>query len=262
MSRHYLGKAYLSTSEPDRASRLLGLRPPSRQDGTVRLLLTVIAALVGLLVVSGCDATDLTKTGHHHRLPYPTSAKATASPARSPHATRSPTAPTTPPATKHTPTGSTGAPKPTAVATNTSGGGSAGVPTSYAAAAARVAALGSAPHSSLTRFTTTGDSVYCVLRDPSIPTSCELRSGAIHDPGVCGQSMADAVGRIQLGDDGAVPECNSDTIREPGAHVVAAPAVVTSGSLECAVERIGVTCVNTRTKAGFFLTPGKYATFS
>jgi hypothetical protein len=153
----------------------------------------------------------------------------------------------------------------TAVATNTANAGTgstAGVPTTYAAASARLAALRSAPHRALNRFTTTGDVVYCVLRSSTIPTSCELRTGAIDDPQVCGQSMTEAVGRIQLGDDGAVPECNSDTIREPGATIVAAPAVITSGSLECAVEKIGVTCVNTRTRAGFFLTPHKYATFS
>lgn len=221
--------------------------------------LPAAAVLIAITALSGCnaahlDATD-TSVSSSPSVSAPVPTRAT-----------SPAAPTTSAAPATTaPTHSSGTPTVTAVATNTANAGSgstSGVPMSYAAASARLDALRTAPHRPLDRFSTTGDAVYCVLHSTSIPTSCELRTGAIPDAGVCGQSMADSVGRIQLGDDGAVPECNTDTIREPGATVVAAPAVVTYGSLACAVERIGVTCVNTRTRAGFFLTPGKYATFS
>jgi hypothetical protein len=226
-----------------------------------------LIGLIGSVLLSGCDATDITQHPRA-RTPFPTAVSSATSASSAPTA---PTAPSTAAPTRSatgslssTPRGE-GTPSVTAVATNTANAGSgstAGVPTTYAAAAARLAALHGAPHRALNRFTTTGDAVYCVLRDRYVPTSCELGRGAVRDPAVCGQSMTDSVGRIQLGDDGAVPECNSDTIREPGATVIAAPAVVTSGSLECAVEKAGVTCVNTRTRAGFFLTPGKYATFS
>lgn len=226
----------------------------------MRFLVAAAALLLGSIAVAGCDAAHLDASNVPASspavtLPVPTSASA--------QPTHRASAVTVPPTTA--PTQPSGTPTVTAVATNTANAGTgstAGVPTTYAAASSRLAALRSAPHRSLDRFSTTGDVVYCVLRSSSIPTSCELRTGAIDDPAVCGQSMTEAVGRIQLGDDGAVPECNSDTIREPGATVVSAPAVVTSGSLECAVEKIGVTCVNTRTRAGFFLTPHKYATFS
>ncbi|HJQ03934.1 MAG TPA: hypothetical protein VJ872_00690 [Nocardioides sp.] len=228
----------------------------------MRFLVAAAAVLIGSIAVTGCDASNLDASNvpagsPSLTLPVPSATSATAAPTR-------PTRPTSSAPTTTAPTQPSGTPTVTAVATNTANGSgtTAGIPTSYAAASSRLAALKSAPHRALDRFSTTGDVVYCVLRSSSIPTSCELRTGAIDDPGVCGQSMSDAVGRIQLGDDGAVPECNTDTIREPGAATVAAPAVVTSGSLECAVEKIGVTCVTTRTRAGFFLTPHRYATFS
>jgi hypothetical protein len=224
--------------------------------------LALIGALLGLVLASGCDATDL--TAEHPITPYPTSFGTPAVPRPTHSHSSAPTSAATQTPTQ-TPTHASATPSVTAVATNTGNVGSgsvSGPPASYAAAAARLAALSNAPHRSLNRFTTTGDVVYCVLKDRYIPTSCELRSGAIRDPGVCGHSMTDSVGRIQLGDGGAVPECNSDTIRQPGATVIGAPAVVTNGNLECGIERIGVTCINTHTRAGFFLTPGKYATFS
>lgn len=228
--------------------------------------LVVVTALLGSIALTGCDAAHLDASNvpaaspafSVSGMPSPSSSSSLPDSMTHPsHAT--PTVPAT-----TAPTRPSGTPTVTAVPTNTANGSGSttGVPTTYAAAAARLAALQGAPHRALSRFSTTGDVVYCVLRSSTIPTSCELRTGAINDPGVCGQSMSDAVGRIQLGDDGAVPECNTDTIREPGATTVAAPAVVTSGSLECAVEKLGVTCVNTRTRAGFFLTPHRYATFS
>lgn len=230
----------------------------------MRFLVAAAALLLGSIAVAGCDAAHLDASN----VPASSPAVPLRSPDWSMSFSASPTHPTgraSSAPTTTAPTQPSGTPTVTAVATNTANAGTgstAGVPTTYAAASSRLAALRSAAHRSLDRFSTTGDVVYCVLRSSSIPTSCELRTGAIDDPAVCGQSMTEAVGRIQLGDDGAVPECNSDTIREPGATVVSAPAVVTSGSLECAVEKIGVTCVNTRTRAGFFLTPHKYATFS
>lgn len=220
--------------------------------------------LLGFLLVTGCtpnlDAANEPQAGG----PSPTMGwsmsqptKVSSSASAAPKATKSSSS-VAPAPSKH------GAPQPTALATDTAGGSAkaVGVPTSYAEASMRLSALKSAPHRALGRFTTPGDVVYCVLKSSSIPTSCELSKGAVRDPKVCGQSMADAVGRVQLGDAGGSPQCNSDTIREPGATVVAPPAVVTGGAIECAVEKLGVTCVNTHTNGGFFITPGRYATFS
>ncbi|GAB3860332.1 hypothetical protein GCM10028801_23000 [Nocardioides maradonensis] len=228
--------------------------------------LVIAAALLGSISLAGCDAGNLDASNLPPSSPSmwaPTPGWSMSIPDSMTHPSHT-TAPVPVTPTTTAPTHPSGTPTIAAVPTNTANGSgsTAGVPTTYAAASARLGALKGAPRRALSRFSTSGDVVYCVLRSSTIPTSCELRTGAIQDPGVCGQSMAGAVGRIQLGDDGAVPECNTDTIREPGATVVPAPAVVTSGSLECAVEKIGVTCVNTRTRAGFFLTPHRYATFS
>ena len=170
----------------------------------MRSLLALTAALLGLVLASGCDATDIPAT-QSSQLPYPTatSSSSTVPPAKPTHtrsAKPSKSATTKPPATH------SGTPSVTAAATDTANAGSgstSGVPTSYAAGAARIAALHGARHLTLNRFSTTGDVVYCVLKDSMIPTSCELRRGAIRDPGVCGQSMTESVGRIQLGDEGA-----------------------------------------------------------
>lgn len=136
-----------------------------------------------------------------------------------------------------------------------------GVPTTYAEALGRVNDLRGGNAQELRRFSTPGDRVYCVLEDPVLGTACELRGGAIDDPEVCGGGVADAVGRIELIGAGAVPQCNTDTIREPGASTVRPAALVGRGGVVCAVEGIGVTCVRDSTEQGFFLAPGRYATF-
>ncbi|WP_141013506.1 hypothetical protein [Nocardioides sambongensis] len=118
-----------------------------------------------------------------------------------------------------------------------------GAPTNYPEAQARVSALRGGNARDLRRFSTPGDRIYCVLADPVLGTACELRSGAITDPEVCGGGVADAVGRIELIGAGAVPQCNTDTIREPGAPTVRPAALVGRGGVLCAVEEIGVTCV-------------------
>jgi hypothetical protein len=137
-------------------------------------------------------------------------------------------------------------------------------PTSYREAVARIDRVGEdgpAPLES-TRFSTRGDVVYCLLDDPVIGPACELREGFIEDDEVCG-GAAEGVGRIETFEGRARPVCNTDTIREPGGRVVTADAVVrlTGGGVTCAVERSGVTCVDTRVRAGFFLGPGEYHVF-
>ncbi len=137
-------------------------------------------------------------------------------------------------------------------------------PTTYRQALERideVADTSAAPTAS-TRFSTSGDVVYCLLDDPVIGPACELRTGFIKDDEVCG-GAAEGVGRIETFDDVARPACNTDTIREPGAREIQAPGIVrlTGGGVTCAVERAGVTCVATDARTGFFLGPGEYHVF-
>jgi hypothetical protein len=135
-------------------------------------------------------------------------------------------------------------------------------PATYADAEAHIEAAGvDGSTNSAERFSTPGDVVYCVLVSPYNEPACELRVGAVKAPDVCGRAASDRVGRVVLTPRGAEPECNTDTIREPGAKVVRPLGVVTSGSIECAVESIGVTCVDTAAGTGFFITQGDYAIF-
>lgn len=133
-------------------------------------------------------------------------------------------------------------------------------PATYDEALAHIEAAGiDGSNTTSKRFSTPGDVVYCVLQHEFIPSSCELSVGMIKDPPVCGNAPSDFVGRVTLSDRGAEPECNTDTIREPGAPVVQPSGVVEAGGVTCAVESIGVTCVDG--SSGFFITQGDYAVF-
>lgn len=138
-------------------------------------------------------------------------------------------------------------------------------PTTYAEARARIAEVGDVAPAPVTasRFSTAGDVVYCLLDDPVIGPACELRTGFVKDEEVCGSGAADGVGRVETFEGKAVAVCNTDTIREPGSDELGAPAVVTvtGGGIDCAVERAGVTCVETRARTGFYLGPGEYHVF-
>jgi hypothetical protein len=137
-------------------------------------------------------------------------------------------------------------------------------PVTYREAVARIDQVsGTAPAPIVTtRFSTRDDVVYCLLDDDVVGPSCELRLGFIKDAEVCG-GAAEGVGRIETFEGRARPVCNSDTIREPGAREVTADAIVvlTGGGVECAVERAGVTCVDSGNRTGFFLGPGEYHVF-
>lgn len=135
-------------------------------------------------------------------------------------------------------------------------------PTSYDEAIARVNEAGATGTTVFAaRFVTPGDDVYCLLDDAVIGPSCELGNGFINDPDVCGADSTDRVGRIETFEGKPRPVCNADTIREPGAKQVRAPAAVVSGDVSCGVERFGVTCVDHRAGVGFYLGQGEYHVF-
>lgn len=132
-------------------------------------------------------------------------------------------------------------------------------PASYVDAVARVAAAEAAgPVVRTDRFVTPGDDVYCLLADPFLGPACELGNGFIADPDVCGADSTDRVGRIETFRGRPRAVCNADTIREPGAELVRAPAAVVSGTVSCAVAKSGVTCVDRGTATGFYLGKGEY----
>jgi hypothetical protein len=185
--------------------------------------------------------------------PTPTETTTSSAPATTPTASESsvPAVPPTAPVT----TESGPSPEPP---TDEPGG-----PTTYRAAETRIAQVGAASSETTAaeRFSTKGDVLYCLLDDTVIGPACELRTGFIKDDDVCGADIADGVGRVETYQGEARPVCNSDTIREPGAPVIEAPALVASGMISCGVESIGVTCIDPDSHTGFFLGPHEYHVF-
>jgi hypothetical protein len=115
----------------------------------------------------------------------------------------------------------------------------------------------------LSRFETPSGNIYCVLDDDAIPPSCEIGTGGVRDEAACIEAPSPTVGRIEFTERGAVPVCNSDTIRTAGPPVLGYGGVAswTGLSIQCLVEELGVTCVDVSTKQGFFLARGRYQVF-
>ncbi|WP_134738940.1 hypothetical protein [Nocardioides sp. 503] len=133
-------------------------------------------------------------------------------------------------------------------------------PTTYDEGAAHVAAASGEPVE-LARFLTPSGNIYCSISDLTGTPACELGEGPVKDLDVCDpQGPSVFVGRIELGEDGPVPLCNTDTIRGAQATPVEYGDVVTwpSSPVECVVEEIGVTCLDDDLREGFFLARGRY----
>jgi hypothetical protein len=117
----------------------------------------------------------------------------------------------------------------------------------------------------LRRFVSPSGNIYCALAVPGMPPACELNAGSIKDPGACGDNpVSKYVGRIEFHRGRAVPVCNTDTIRTPGAKVLGYGSAdhVPGTNIECIMETIGVTCINLKRTEGFFLHRGEYAIFN
>lgn len=136
-------------------------------------------------------------------------------------------------------------------------------PTTYDAARARFDAKGQEPVEKV-RFKTP-NGTYCLL-DSDFAIGCELPRGGIPDADYCGEGPSQNIGRITFGLDGGGPtaECNSDTIREPGAPKIGLDEVAASSAtgILCLVEEIGVTCIDPPTSRGFFLGRTSYEVFN
>jgi hypothetical protein len=114
------------------------------------------------------------------------------------------------------------------------------------------------------RFASPTGNIYCVLDSPYLPPSCELGTGAIPDPASCpADGPSQNVGRIEFGEAGPQPVCNSDTIREPGPPTLGYGGVATwpKSSVTCLMEKYGVTCVDPQAGQGYFLAKGRYQIF-
>ena len=116
------------------------------------------------------------------------------------------------------------------------------------------------------QFTSPTGNIYCsIAPSGAVPAGCELRDGRVTPPaGTCPPgAAAKDVGRIEWSGDTPKPVCNSDTMIQPGAPVLqyGAIAMMQGSPFQCISESIGVTCINTAGREGFFLAKGAYSIF-
>ncbi|HEY7987715.1 MAG TPA: hypothetical protein VIE19_00765 [Lapillicoccus sp.] len=116
------------------------------------------------------------------------------------------------------------------------------------------------------QFTSPTGNIYCsISASGDVPPGCEVRDGRVAPPaGTCDSGGgAKDVGRIEWQGDTPKPVCNSDTMIRPGAPVLQYSSIATAqGSpFRCLSETIGMTCLNTAAKKGFFLAKGAYTLF-
>jgi Family of unknown function (DUF6636) len=139
-------------------------------------------------------------------------------------------------------------------------------PKTYEQAAQHVAA-GKVDTASKAQFTSPTGNIFCsIAPSGAVPAGCEVRDGRVTPPpGTCDTSGGGAkdVGRIEWSGDTPKPVCNSDTMYQPGAQVLqyGAVATVQGSPFQCISESIGMTCINTAGKKGFFLAKGAYTIF-
>jgi hypothetical protein len=114
----------------------------------------------------------------------------------------------------------------------------------------------------LRKFVSPSGNIYCNV-GTSGPKGCEINQGAVKDPAVCsGNPVSDRVGRIEFRRGRAVPVCNTDTIRKPGAKVLPYGSATTVGKFACLSEKLGVTCIHLKRTEGFFIHKGEYVIFN
>ena len=104
----------------------------------------------------------------------------------------------------------------------------------------------------------------CRRSTDSSAAACEVAQGRIPPPlpTICRAGGPKDIGRIELGASGAVPVCNSDTIRLGSEPKLAYGArTAPSGTTACLSEEFGVTCIDTAGRHGFFLARDTFVTF-
>jgi hypothetical protein len=218
---------------------------------TARSLLGTAAAVTLVVAAAAACSDSASKAAS----PVPTAPTATVTVTASSSATPTPTptlTPTLTPTPAPTPTES--APPPV---TPTPASDPAAPPATYAEALAHVAAAQDVSNGGadrVARFTTPSGNIFCDLD----LAACELGSGQVDDPSACPGGMTTRVGRIELQGNQPVAVCNTDTIVQPGAQVLAYGQSVTTRDTQCVSETIGVTCVARGAETGFFLAKGRY----
>ena len=114
-------------------------------------------------------------------------------------------------------------------------------------------------------FASPTGNIYCDIFAGSPVRGCELRSGRIAPPTAdyCGRGGGEAkdIGRVQFSANGPMAVCNSDSIVTVDAPTMKYGSVAIAGSIACISESIGVTCLDSGTRKGFFLARSTFFIF-
>jgi len=198
---------------------------------SARCVLRAAALPVLALLLTGCGAGPPTT---------PRTTTITVTPSEPPPSTSS----TTTPATTTTPTASP--------------------PTSYEQAIAHFA-TGQVDDQVKGRFSSPTGNIFCDMGTDGSTNGCELKTGRIPPPTAdfCPAGGAKDIGRVELTPQGPKAVCSSDTIVKPGSAILTYGSIsrITGSPLQCLSESIGMTCLDTTAKKGFFLARDTFLIF-
>ncbi len=141
---------------------------------------------------------------------------------------------------------------------------SATPPTSYDQAQAKFAAA-QVDDGVKGQFTSPTGNIYCDIGTDASTNGCELKTGRIAPPtaSFCPAGGAPDIGRVQFSPQGPIAVCNSDTIAKEGVGVLKYGTIsrIQGSPLQCVSESIGMTCVDTSQKKGFFMARDTFRIF-
>lgn len=137
-------------------------------------------------------------------------------------------------------------------------------PTSYDQAQAKFAAA-QVDDGVKGQFTSPTGNIYCDIGTDGSTNGCELKTGRIAPPtaSFCPAGGAPDIGRVQFTPQGPIAVCNSDTIAKDGVGVLKYGTIsrIQGSPLQCVSESIGMTCVDTSQKKGFFMARDTFRIF-
>ncbi len=113
-------------------------------------------------------------------------------------------------------------------------------------------------------FTSPTGNIFCAVVEDGAVMACELAEGRVAAEGVCPPDGPQEVRRLELRGDGVRPAC-SGSIRPADASApklrYGRSTVVAGTPIQCLSEKVGITCVDTQGRRGFFVAKGTYATY-
>src|SRR4051794_15366977 len=218
-----------------------------RRAGMPARTVPLLASVVVAALLSSCGATDL---------PTPRRTVTVMVDAPAPSSASTPAAPS-----------ATSSGRPTSAPIPLVAGAHRGAPGSYDEAVSRIGAASAASGVS-ERFQSPTGNIVCRrgigAGAGAVAVACEVAKGRVAPPlpSICPTDGPKDIGRIELSAGGARPVCNSDTIRRGGEAKLRYGARTTpSGTTACLSETVGVTCVDSAARHGFFLARDTFVTF-